>query len=363
MLIPVTPSCEVSNFPFVEPLQNSGEPKNSQEWQEHDLLLPFSEVGTYIALVNKQDDDFTTLDNSTIDRVIQAGCSNQLAIYLLLHQRSYTDKATGKLAAIPTPHAWLVEKTGFSLSKVKAHIKKLNDAELIYCYPTRQMAEPGNSKQDGNCYGINYRRYTGKERVKPASTYAGTLKQLPKPLEQPVSSYSTPTKPESTQAALSTESEVKVDETALSSLKMNPPSVQKQAADTSLLNDSSKDYLSAKQLNGLSKHLGEWTGAALKHYGIQSLSELSVKQARQLFDLINEKNDLLKIRLNEIAAEIRAEHRAIQTQLDYEAAQHQKMLDEIADRAAQQEQIATYGRVLTLSDKKQLLQNALKPKR
>ena len=144
---------------------------------------------------------------------------------------------------------------------------------------------------------------------------------------------------------------------------MNPPSVQKQAADTSLLNDSSKDYLSAKQLNGLSKHLGEWTCAALKHYGIQSLSELSVKQARQLFDLINEKNDLLKIRLNEIAAEIRAEHRAIQTQLDYEAAQHQKMLDEIADRAAQQEQIATYGRVLTLSDKKQLLQNALKPKR
>ena len=24
-----------------------------QEWQEHDLLLPFGEVGTYIAKVNK----------------------------------------------------------------------------------------------------------------------------------------------------------------------------------------------------------------------------------------------------------------------------------------------------------------------
>jgi hypothetical protein len=147
------------------------EPENSQEWQEHDLLLPFGEVGTYIALVNKRDDDFTTIDNSTLSRVIKAGCSNQIAIYLLLHQRSYTDPKTGKLVATPTTYAWLMEETGFSLSKVKNHIKKLNDAELINCYLTRQMAEPGNSKQAGNCYGINYRRYTGKPRAKNASTY------------------------------------------------------------------------------------------------------------------------------------------------------------------------------------------------
>ena len=142
------------------------EPENSQEWQEHDLLLPFGEVGTYIALVNKQDDDFTTIDNSTVDRVIKAGCSDQMTIYLLLHQRSYTDPKTGKLVATPTTHAWLVKKTGFSLSTVKTHIKRLNDAQLINCYSTRQMTELGNSTQDGNCYGINYRRYTGDETIK-----------------------------------------------------------------------------------------------------------------------------------------------------------------------------------------------------
>jgi hypothetical protein len=116
-----------------------------------------------VILVNKQDDDFTTIDNSTLSRAFQAGCSNQIAIYLLLHQRSYTDPETGKLVAIPTTYAWLMKETGFSLSTVKRDIKKLIDAELINCYSTRQMAETGKSYQAGNCYGINYRRYTGKD--------------------------------------------------------------------------------------------------------------------------------------------------------------------------------------------------------
>ena len=137
-----------------------------QEWQEHDLLLPFGEVGTYIAKVNKRDDDFTTIDNSTISRVIKAGCIDQMTIYLLLHQRSYTDDKTGKLVAKPTTYAWLMKETGLSLTTVKNHIKRLNDAQLINCYSTRQMTELGNSTQDGNCYGINYRRYTGDETIK-----------------------------------------------------------------------------------------------------------------------------------------------------------------------------------------------------
>ena len=166
MLIPITTSFEVDPSSFVEPLQSTGEPEKSQDWQEHDLLLPFGEVGTYIALVNKRDDDFTTIDNSTLSRVIKAGCDNQLAIYLLLHQRSYTDPKTGKLVAIPTTYAWLMKETGLSLTTVKNHIKRLNDAQLINCYSTRQMTELGNSTQDGNCYGINYRRYTGDETIK-----------------------------------------------------------------------------------------------------------------------------------------------------------------------------------------------------
>ena len=417
MLIPVTPSFEVDDSPFVEPLHSSGEPENSQEWQEHDLLLPFGEVGTYIALVNKRDDDFTTIDNSTLSRVIEAGCSNQLTIYLLLHQRSYTDLKTGKLVAIPTTYAWLIEQTGFSLSKVKNHIKKLNDAELINCYSTRQMAEPGNSKQAGNCYGINYRRYTGKPRAKNASTYVGTTQQLPKSLDQPVTSYSTPRKTENTKAALSTSSEVTVDEEALSSPKMNPPSGQKWSPDYCSSKDSSKDLLreqaqkstelgrripvndgklddpisfsemaqpmisrlkktdeptesntqaspaTVNQLAALDKHLKAWTAGALRHYGVKSLNELSAKQADQLIKLTQDQNDLLKNKLAPICLEIQSEQLAEKTRLDYEAAQEQKRLDDEADKAAQEEQIATYGRVLTLADKKQLCLDALKAKR
>lgn len=417
MLIPVTPSFEVDDSPFVEPLHSSGEPENSQEWQEHDLLLPFGEVGTYTALVNKRDDDFTTIDNSTLSRAFQAGCGNQIAIYLLLHQRSYTDPKTGKLVATPTTYAWLMEQTGFSLSKVKNHIKKLNDAELINCYLTRQMAEPGNSKQAGNCYGINYRRYTGKPRAKNASTYVGTTQQLPKSLDQPVTSYSTPRKTETTKAALSTSSEVTVDEEALSSPKMNPPSGQKWSPDYCSSKDSSKDLLreqaqkstelgrripvndgklddpisfsemaqptiqrlkktdeptksnpqaspaTVKQLEALDKHLGAWTAGALRIYGVKSLNELSAKQADQLIKLTQDQNDLLKNKLAPICREIQSEQLAEKTQLDYEAAQEQKRLDDEANKAAQEEQIATYGRVLTLADNKQRCLDALKAKR
>ena len=417
MLIPVTTSFEVDPSSFVEPLQSTGEPEKSQDWQEHDLLLPFGEVGTYIALVNKRDDDFTTIDNSTLSRVIKAGCDNQLAIYLLLHQRSYTDPKTGKLVATPTTHAWLMEKTGFSLSTVKNHIKKLNDAKLINCYSTRQMAEPGNSKQAGNCYGINYRRYTGKPRAENASTYVGTTQQLPKSLDQLVTSYSTPRKTETTKAALSTSSEVTVDEESLSSPKMNPPSVQKWTPDYCLSKDSSKDLLREKaqkstelgrritvndgklddpisfsemaqpmiarlkksdeptksnpqaspatvnQLAALDKHLKDWTAGALRLYGVKSLDELSAKQADQLIKLTQNQNDLLKNLLAPICREIQNEQLAEKTRLDYEAAQEQKRLDDEADKAAQEEQIATYGRVLTLADKKQLLLDVLKAKR
>ena len=340
-----------------------------------------------------------------------------MTIYLLLHQRSYTDSKTGKLVAAPTTYAWLVEQTGFSLSKVKNHIKKLSDAELINCYSTRQMAEPGNSKQAGNCYGINYRRYTGKPRAKNASTYVGTTQQLPKSLDQPVTSYSTPRKTETTKAALSTSSEVTVDEEALSSPKMTPPSGQKWAADYCSSKDSSKDLLreqtqkstesgrrvpvsdgklddpiifsemaqptiaglkktdepakgnpqaspaTVSQLAALEKYLKTWTAGALRHYGVKSLDELSAKQADQLIKLTQDQNDLLKNKLAPICLEIQSEQLAEKTRLDYEAAQEQKRLDDEADKAAQEEQIATYGRVLTLADKKQLCLDALKAKR
>ena len=383
MLIPVTPSYEVDDSPFVEPLNSSGEPENSQEWQEHDLLLPFGEVGTYISLVNKRDDDFTTIDNSTTRRVIKAGCSNQMTIYLLLHERSYTDLKTGKLVAKPTTYAWLIEQTGFSLSKVKNHIKKLNDAELINCYPTRQMAEPGNSKQAGNCYGINYRRYTGKPRAENASTYVGTTQQLPKSLDQLVTSYSTPRKTETTKAALSTSSEVTVDEEALSSPKMNPPSGQKWTPDYCLSKDSSKDLLrekaqkstelgrripqaspaTVKQLEALDKHLGDWTASALRLYGVKSLNELSAKQADQLIKLTQGQNDLLKNKLATIFREIQSEQLAEKIQRDYERDQERKRLDDEADKAALEKQIETYGRPATLAEKAQGLRDAFKVKR
>ena len=383
MLIPITTSFEVDPSSFVEPLQSTGEPEKSQDWQEHDLLLPFGEVGTYIALVNKRDDDFTTIDNSTLSRVIKAGCDNQLAIYLLLHQRSYTDPKTGKLVAIPTTYAWLMKETGFSLSKVKNHIKRLNDAELINCYSTRQMVEPGNSKQAGNCYGINYRRYTGKPRSKNASTYVGTTQQLPKSHDQLVTSYSTPSKTETTKAALSTSSEVTVDEESLSSPKMNPPSVQKWTPDYCLSKDSSKDLLrekaqkstelgrripqaspaTVKQLEALDKHLGDWTASALRLYGVKSLNELSAKQADQLIKLTQGQNDLLKNKLATIFREIQSEQLAEKIQRDYERDQERKRLDDEADKAALEKQIETYGRPATLAEKRQGLLDALKVKR
>jgi hypothetical protein len=277
------------------------------------------------------------------------------------------------------------------------------------------MAEPGNSKQAGNCYGINYRRYTGKPRAKNASTYVGT-QQLPKSLDQPVTSYSTPRKTETTKAALSTSSEVTVDEEALSSPKTNPPSGQKWSPDYCSSKDSSKDLLreqaqkstelgrrtmvndgklddpisfsemaqptisglkktdeptksnpqaspaTLKQLEALDKFLGTWTAGALRHYGVKSLDELSGKQADQLIKLTQNQNDLLKNKLVPICQEIRSEQLVEKTQLDYLAAQEQKRLDDEADKAAQEEQIATYGRMLTLADKKQRLLDALKAK-
>jgi DNA-binding protein H-NS len=82
-----------------------------------------------------------------------------------------------------------------------------------------------------------------------------------------------------------------------------------------------------------------------------------------LIKLTQDQNDLLKNKLATTCREIQSEQLAEKTQLDYEAAQERKRLDDEADKAAVEKQIATYGRPATLAEKAQGLRDAFKVKR
>ena len=399
MLIPVTPSFEVDDSPFVEPLHSSGEPENSQELRYYNAILPTGEVVQGIATENQSNRHGSFIDDVTLDRFYETRSYNALGLYLLLHRRSYTDKATGFLMPVPTDYRWLMEHTGLSERTLRDQLDKLIDAGFLQCWSGRKRVAPGDTKWDGNTYVLNYLHYYGKQTA------------------MPIANISTAEEPSITTRSASVGTSLSYDENSLSWQKPAETPGRNLPTDYLSFNDCSKDLLreqsqkstelgsripvndgklddpisfsemaqpiisrlkktdeptesnpqaspaTVKQLVALDKHLKAWTAGALRHYGVKSLNELSAKQADQLIKLTQDQNDLLKNKLAPICREIQSEQLAEKTQLDYEAAQEQKRLDDEADKAAQEEQIATYGRVLTLADKKQLCLDALKAKR
>jgi hypothetical protein len=399
MLIPVTPSFEVDDSPFVEPLNSSGEPENSQEIRYYNAILPTGEVVQGIATENQSSRHGTFIDDVTLDRFYETRSYNALGLYVLLHKRSYTDKATGFLRPVPTDYRWLMEQTGLSERTLRDQLDKLIAAGFLQCWSGRKRVAPGDTKWDGNTYLLNYLHYYGKQTAMPIAT------------------ISTAEEPSITTRSASVGTSLSYDENSLNWQKPAETPGRNLPTDYLSFNDCSKDLLreraqkstelgrripvndgklddpisfsemaqptikrlkktdeptksnpqtspaTVKQVEALDKHLGAWTASALRLYEVKSLDELSAKQADQLIKLTQGQNDLLKNLLTPICGEIQSEQLAEKTRRDREAAQEKKRLDDEENKAAQEEQIAKYGSVLTPAEKKQRLLDALKAKR
>jgi len=362
MPYPTTPSFEESGTPFTEHLQDSGTPGESPELRKYSVKLPFGHTVQGIASENRSDRDGTFIDNITTRRFFEEKAYAALGLWLLLNERSYTDK-DGYLVAVPTTYAWMIEHTGLSKKTLQNQIKKLMSAGFLDNYDTRQMVEPGNSKQDGNCYILNYRHYIGK------------------PVASPVLSISSKDTPTPTAPTVSPGTKDSFDRSSLGWQKTTTPPSREVLSDTYLFNDLSKDLLSqisqnlasvekpkaekssklasVAQLEALEKHLKQWTAPALRYYGLEHLEQLSSSQANSLIKLTQMQNEALRKELSEIVSTMQTEQAVKQSQLDYQAEQERKRLEEIENEAARQAQIAAYGKVLSPQERKAKLLESL----
>jgi hypothetical protein len=364
-LYPDTPSFEDCVYPFVEHLQDSETPGESPEPRYYKAILPFGEIVEGIATENLSNTDYSIMDNITLKHFYETKAYAAGLLWMLLHQRSRTDDKTGYLVAEPTTYAWMKEQTGLSKRTLQDQIDKLIDAGFLDCYPSRKMVGRENSKQNGNCYILNYRRYIGKQQA-----------------TSPVLSVSTYEQPAPTTPTVSIGTRTNVDNSSLGWQKTATPPSGEPHSDTYLFKDLSKDYLSqisqnlvsvetptadktsklasVAQLEALEKHLKQWTAPALRYYGLESLEQLSSSQANSLIKLTQAQNEALRKELSEIVSAMSTEQAVRQSQLDYQAEQERKRFEEIENEAARQAQIAAYGKVLSPQERKAKLFEALK---
>ena len=324
------------------------------------------------------DKGFTAITNETLELALELGIQKDLWLWLVLHRAYSTDKRTGELTVRPMTYAELEHLTGKAKKTLENAIKRLEAQGFLEVVAQRKMRAPGNSGQEGNIYLLNYRRPQKESELVEVSIEAPAT---PEQLEAELTTRSTPT---SNPGTMSLEAEIVTGSahlraisssyldtekrtapalklTSISSPKMATPPAKNGELVISL-KDLSTDLLSASakkktakasssQLEAIGKHLSKLCSrsAALEHYGLKDLSELSSAQANELIQATKDpESSKLARELRASSQRIEEKQRALREALDREAEQARQLEQETAFEGYL---LATYGRHLSEQEK------------
>jgi hypothetical protein len=316
---------------------------------------------------------FEPVDHYTHRLMRQAGVGDLVGLYLLLSEYSSYEEKYGSIRYYSVTHSELAREYGVVESTIKRWLKRLEAAGFISNLAQRQTESPGVSRVAGNAYGIESRSLRGKlkgailyyEPVVDTANSEPMTQSTEAEVELEVESnpgkmtlglqvLSTPNGPTSSSTATAT-STISRSNMTTPLVKYEPLVISLRDFDRDLFKPDGKKSSDHSKLKGkpatdsqlelVRQRLStDRQKAALIHYGLEQLSQLTGPMANELIMASNklkpELLNLLDLTLSERKAKAQSEVRARE-----QAAEERERAADIQSYKA--EQVSLYGRELS----------------